>query len=323
MSHIIGLLIGLLVIAIPVILIIWIVRRLTGTGKGKAEAKAAGQLNLLPFKATIHHAYQLAWEHRVDFVKISWMWIVLAALLSFAYRDLTSHFLGKAPMSRIGDPKLMASMDMTPFVIDIAKRAIINLPLNLFMVFVVSAIAVPWHRLILRHEPVTNSYHFKIDNCVWDYCVLALLISVLQILPSFFSLGGLLFMSSPAIYGLINLAIVIIFLTLISYQVRLVAALPAKALGIENVTLKDVLYRTRFNVWRLFWAPLACFIPGLIPVFLFLLWFTTAHTSMTVFAGNTWLLYTLIGAVASVICVPVYLSFLSLAYRHFYEKTGE
>jgi membrane-anchored glycerophosphoryl diester phosphodiesterase (GDPDase) len=99
---------------------------------------------------------------------------------------------------------------------------------------------------------------------------------------------------------------------------RLSLLLPARAAGDLSLTFKQAWQRSRGNAWRLFWGVLACVVPMLVVVDL-------------VFAGviliplgngvlhPQWAVASAIAVCCWLLAWPVWIGFLSYAYRYFWR----
>jgi len=288
-----------LILSLPfllVLLLIIIIRK-----RKKREALVLGEVSLLPFWATVKGSYRLAWKYRMEYLRISWCWLAVAAPVLFIYDYLTWHFLGVSFCSDFHQLRMEASAHLTRFFVVGLLQTALKLLLGV-------SIAVAWHRLILRNEKVPRHY-LRFDRVVWDYFMVALFIFFLEQLPA---LVNLIIHDMP-IMSFVSLAVSIISLFI---AVRISVLLPARALGVQQITVKETLQRTRSNFWRLFWGQILCALCILpfLPLFFLI---------KTAGCGSD-----MIGALASTVNIllymliipPVFLSFLSLSYQHFFEK---
>jgi hypothetical protein len=115
--------------------------------------------------------------------------------------------------------------------------------------------------------------------------------------------------------GILGILGAIIALIASYYAIRMTVMLPARALGITGVTIKEVLRRTKYNFWRISWGHLLCVLPSCL-LFLLLL-FPLQPFCDNIIASSFF--YTFDFSLTMIVLTPVYLSFLSLSYRHFFE----
>jgi hypothetical protein len=186
----------------------------------------------------------------------------------------------------------------------------------LVMLPMLASIAVAWHRLLLRDEHVGSGTYLRLDGIVIGYAVLLFLLGLLPSVPHF--LEQILEINKSITAR--GLAVVSILLSIVSIVAVLIAArlsviLPARALGLEQITPGRVWAATNKNSWRLFWgylltAVVVGFATGML---LFLQsWFGSSRMTFTLL----WTALTFIWVLGGMVGV----GFLSLAYRHFFES---
>lgn len=293
------------VLLLPVILIVLLIWKVKRRKKQEAIDIASGEFYKLPFWKTVKDSYRLAWKNRTEYLKISWVWLIVSAIVTFLYNWF---FWEKAsiatctvntPQTKLGFSSLFPS-----FIFSIVLAGC------------GASIAVAWHRLILRGERVVSSHYLRFDKVVWSYFILASIILALEILPQLIgvSVGNSQDMSPWAVVMMLMTSALYLFI--IYYSVRVVVIFPAIALELPDVSVKKVLRRTRRNFWSLLFAPLFCSLP-LIPFSLVYLFFAKELCDNNM-AGA--LLNTVNIVLGMIIMMPVYLSFLSLAYKYFFEK---
>jgi hypothetical protein len=186
----------------------------------------------------------------------------------------------------------------------------------LIMLPMLASIAVAWHRLLLRGEHVGSGTYFRLDGVVIGYAVvlflLGLLPSVAQFLKQILEINKSITASGLAAVSIL-LSIVSIIAVLIA--ARLSVILPARALGQEQITLGTVWAATNKNSWRLFWGVILTgavvgFATG---IMLFVhSWFGSSRMTFTLIWTALKFIWVLGGMVG--------VGFLSLAYRHFFER---
>jgi hypothetical protein len=184
---------------------------------------------------------------------------------------------------------------------------------------ILSSIAVAWHRLLLRDEHVSGPY-LRLDSVVIGYAVLFFLIALLFSVPQYL---GQIYVAATQPPGAIEIgaaALAVQFvcsiLTLLAlfFGCRLFMVLPAKAVG-RDISFGTAWAATRKNGWRLFWGymlsllPFAAFAGGVG------YWLSAAQASRLT-AASVWTITTLLWSLFGMVGV----GFLSLAYRHFFER---
>ncbi len=89
--------------------------------------------------------------------------------------------------------------------------------------------------------------------------------------------------------------------------------LPARALGHKDITLKDTLHKTRWNFWRILWAGALCSIIGSAATFSL----HSAGCDMDPTPASA--IYAFAQTLNVFLILPVFLAYLSLCYKHFFE----
>lgn len=309
-----GILVLICALAIPVSLIallVWMVKR-----RKKREAFLTSQgVRLLPVWSTVGKAYKLAWRYKMEYLRISWCWLALSVLAMFLLNFLF------APSTCV-DGQAINMADYQPSFKDYLFSELSGIVELFFGV----SIAVAWHRLILRNERVATNVYLRFDRVVWDYCVIGLLILFITGLPGLVTfIGGVdVQPSGPMVIKTILAGI----FSIVSYfyATRLSVILPAKALDVPGITIKEVLLRTRSNNWRLCWGPVLCgliFIPIFAIITIPIGMEMSAHllTETCLQSSYTSIVNTVAPLIVLLIGAPVYLSFLSLAYQFFFEHS--
>jgi hypothetical protein len=232
-----------------------------------------------------------------------WPVLLIMTAVSVGFDWLSEPYLRPEDGDFFGWPELVAITCLSAFVSAIFA----------------SMIAVPWHGLLLRGEPLSG-HGFSSDRRImvyasWGFCVM---------LP-FFASFPLFTLGSMQLYAKTGSAVVgmhgalammyagsFAFLVGILIFTRLGIKVVAIALPDPNGSLTTIWRRTSWSFWRMFWGlaitVLPIYIVGFLPVFIGTAqqeaWLSTAFWSTV-----TTLITTLLGLVP--------LTFLSLAYRHF------
>jgi hypothetical protein len=275
-----------------------------------AEAAPAAPPKL-PFWSTLGEAYGVWFKNLPELIRITWLWILVMApivgLFMWWQAPVTMELMQNARAGRIDpNPALSALMQ--------AINLIIILP-------ILSSIAVAWHRLLLRNEHVSGPY-LRLDSVVIGYAVLFFLITLLFTVPQYLNQIYAAMTQSPGATEIgpgalvVQLVCSVLILLAMFFGCRLFMVLPAKALG-RDISFGTAWAATRRNSWRLFGGymlsllPLAAIAGGVG------YWLFAAQASRGT-ATAVWTIMTLLWALFGMVGV----GFLSLAYRHFFERTA-
>ena len=274
-----------------------------------AMAEAAPAEPKLPFWKTLGEAYGVWFKNLPELIRVAWLWILvmapIVALFMWWQAPVTMELMQNA---RVGKP------DPNP-----ALSALLHAINLIILLPVLSSIAVAWHRLLLRNEHASSPY-FRLDSVVIGYAVLFFLITLLFTVPQYLNQAYLAMTLpqgatelSPAALGFQIVSSILILLAMF-FGCRLFMVLPAKAVG-RDISFGTAWAATRRNSWRLFGGymfsllPLAAIAGGI--GYWLLMGQASRGTATTVWTILT-LLWPLFGMVG--------VGFLSLAYRHFFER---
>jgi len=261
----------------------------------------------LPLRATIRLAYQSFFTHFGDLLRISWVWIVICALLS-----TTSSWLKTFSTTSMLRSDTMRPAPIHAWAIDIA----------LLVAFIIAgfSIAVAWHRVLILHEAPQPSGSNIATARVWRYAGMTLLIMLLSCIPAIVPIAASPHASmSDVILGIFVLPVIA---TLIGGRLSIV--LPSLAVDERPLTLSWAWGLTSGNSWRLFWSYFACTLPPLVlPQFVLLVVLPApAKASAPAFVVETAaidIVYTL----SYMLILPIMIGFLSHAYPHFSRRRTE
>jgi hypothetical protein len=266
----------------------------------------------LPLWNTIGRSYALWAGNFAELIRISWLWLlVMTPVIAILMWWQVPLFLDLIAAAKAGRPHPAPGLA----AVAQALSGLVILPMA-------ASIAVAWHRLLLRDEHVTGTY-FRFDSVVVGYGVLFFLISLLPTVPSYL---GQIYQGMTQEPGSteVNAAAMIVstigsILSIAAWFVsgRLFMMLPAKAIGRDDVTLGTAWDATRGNTWRLFWGYFFCLIPVVILGAILTGWIFAAQPSPMA-VTVVWTLLTFSYAIFGMVGV----GFLSLAYRHFFERTA-
>ena len=263
----------------------------------------------LPLWRTIGQSYAIWFKNLPELVRIAWIWIlVMAPIVGLFMWWQAPAMIELMQNARAG--KLDPNPGMTTLMQ--AINSIILLPM-------LSSIAVAWHRLLLRDEHVSGPY-LRFDSVVIGYAVLFFLVALLFSVPQYLSQIYAALTQPPGATEISPGALAVTFvgsiLTLIAmfFACRLFVVLPAKALG-RDISFGTAWAGTRKNSWRLFWGYMLSLLPLAVIAGGIGYWIAIAQPSRGV-AASIWTIVTLLWALFGMVGV----GFLSLSYRHFFER---
>jgi hypothetical protein len=265
----------------------------------------------LPLWRTIGQSYAIWARNLPELVRISWLWLlimtpILAALMWWQVPT----FMAMIDAAKAGRP------DPTPALTLLAQvlNGVVMLPM-------LASIAVAWHRLLLRHEHVGSGTYLRFDGIVLGYGLMFLVISLLPAVPQYL---GQIYLALTQPIGASQIDPVALGITAVGSLVsivfffisaRLFLILPARALERDDITLGTVWAATRRNSWRMVWGYVFCLLPMGIVGGGIAFWLFSAAQSRILMAA-VWTAMTLLWVIVGMVSV----SFLSLAYRHFFEQ---
>jgi hypothetical protein len=257
----------------------------------------------------------------MEYLKILWCWLIVASPMILLYSWLQWPSTKATLCFSIQQiPTEVAQAPIEAEQGSLAKYAISVLP-EVFILFFECSIAVAWHRLILRNERVAVRQYLRFDKVVWNYFTLGLILLFLGELPNLLEqTGGWSIDGGQNILTMLvtSLVALVILIFTLPYTIRLPVLLPARALELNDITIKEVMDKTRCNFWRLSWGQFFCALPffPLTTVMFFLIYSMGCANS-----GMGAVIYIIVNQLILLILFPpVYLSFLSLSYRHFFES---
>jgi hypothetical protein len=263
----------------------------------------------LPLWRTIGQAYALWARNFPDLLRTVWVWmLVMAPVVAIMTWWQVPHLEEMMQAARAGKGLVDPNPVLT-LVTGIVSK-VITLP-------AISSVAVAWHRLLLTDEHPGGVY-LRLDRIVAGYAILAFVIGVIGTAPSYLSM---LFQAVIGASAENTVALVVQTLaglvTIVAFFIvtRLSLALPALALGRDDVTLAVAWRASKRNSWRMVWAYFFCVLPWIAISGGMTYWmFSPDHSRVTVTV--LWLIMGLLWIPAGMISVGM----LSLAYRHFFER---
>ena len=263
----------------------------------------------LPLWRTIGQAYSLWARNFPDLLRTVWVWmLVMAPVVAIMTWWQVPHLEEMMQAARAGKGLVDPNPVLT-LVMGIVSK-VITLP-------AISSVAVAWHRLLLTDEHPGGVY-LRLDRIVAGYAILAFVIGVIGTAPSYLSM---LFQAVIGASAENTVALVVQTLaglvTIVAFFIvtRLSLALPALALGRDDVTLAVAWRASKRNSWRMVWAYFFCIVPAMAANGAVTYWlFQPGHSRVAI---------TLASVVISLIWFPfgmISVGMLSLAYRHFFER---
>jgi hypothetical protein len=242
---------------------------------------------------TIKQSYVIWFQHRGELIRISGLWLLVAAPLAAmigwykiptligAVQDIKNH-----QPAHFGAGPILTEILLWPMV---------------------ASVAVGWHRLILTHERIETRWYFRFDKTVVRYALALLLLFLLYHAPGYL---GRLFQRVTDYRDSAQVSTVVSLVTAVASWIspRLSMVLPAIALDLREVSLVKVWNGTKGNTWRLFWGYWCCVLT-VVCLQGGITFFTPEH-SLVVLTG-VWTAVTL--GLALAMMIPV--GFLSLSFR--------
>jgi hypothetical protein len=276
----------------------------------------------LPFWDTVGLAYSTYFRHFIDALRVSWLWLILAAALTpFASWQQWSWMASAMANLKPGVPHEM------PRPTEMIMLGYLD---HILLLFAGVSIAVAWHRfLILGERPDVSGSNVMTKN-LWRYIVIGLTLFLIMFLPMAVLMLPTVYFLLPA-QGtatpapgafLLIVPIMVLYAVGLAIAFRLTLLLPARAIGNTGLTFKQTWNRTRGNIWRLFWGIVFTTMPPLlIAQIVFLLGFGFPRPGMA--AGEDFVMrmtaMSTIFTVYYLLIVPIGIGFLSHAYRHFFQ----
>ena len=263
----------------------------------------------LPLWRTIGQAYALWAGNFPDLLRTVWVWmLVMAPVVAITMWWQVPHLEEMMQAARAGKGLVDPNPVLT-LVMGIVSK-VITLP-------AISSVAVAWHRLLLKDEHPGGVY-LRLDRIVAGYAILAFVIGVIGTAPSYLSMLFQVVIGASAqdtvalvVQTLAGLVTIVAFFIV----TRLSLALPALALGRDDVTLAVAWRASKRNSWRMVWAYFFCIVPAMAANGAVTYWlFQPGHSRVAI---------TLASVVISLIWFPfgmISVGMLSLAYRHFFKS---
>ena len=282
----------------------------------------------LPLLATVDAAYAAVLRNVSQALRISWVAGLVISGIAALWETLVKLWAPSWLPSDTGD--------FWPDLQSLPIYALLMVALTFLPLPFIAAIAVGWHRFILRGEMPGSLCGLAIDRRIWRYTGLGVLLAVRGVLVAVvpgMTVGlagiGLIVLANvilpmrtalvstntlwiPAVAAPILSAGLILVLGPYALA-RQMLLLPAMAIGNDAVNRRAALSATQGNYWRL----LAGLLMSTLPLFLAttLIGFALALPATGPAANAIWLFDLIVPVLATLTGA----GFLSLAYRHFFE----
>jgi hypothetical protein len=260
--------------------------------------ETTGELPSLPLWRTVGQAYALWARNFPDLVRACWLWLlVLTPIVAIEAWWRAPHDAALLKAARSAQP----FADSSPLMG--AAGAIASL---IIILPATASIAVAWHRLVLRNEHPSSRIYLRLDSLVIGY---GLLLAIIWVPARIIVPLGIFTGNVAAMWLSIVASFALLFIL-----PRISLALPAAALGRNNVTFASAWKATRQNTWRMFWANLICLLPPTVigDLTARLLPLDPSRTTMALDIAIWDLLPIPLGMIE--------VGMLSVAYRHFFER---
>jgi hypothetical protein len=275
----------------------------------------------LPFWDAVSLSYSTYFNHFIDALRASWLWLIVAAAFTgFASWQQWSWLAAAMANLKPGLPAMPKSAEIS---------LLMHLD-NILLLLAGVSIAVAWHRLmILNEQPGFSGSNIATKN-LWRYVVAAIALFLIMFLPVIAIMVPTFHFILPTSAGRswlpsgflpLILAVFVVYAAGIAVAFRLTLLLPAQAIGNTGLTIKQVWTRTRGNIWRLLWGiVVTTILPLMIAQIIFLLVMPVPHPGM---AADDLVVrmtaFTTVFTTYYLLILPIGIGFLSHAYRHFFQ----
>jgi hypothetical protein len=257
-------------------------------------------------------------------LRASWLWLALVASL-----------LGMVVVKAAIFPQVVTDAPrVTGTVLDLAA--------GLVWLLAGVSIAVAWHRRIILGEHPGPSGSNVATKTLWLYVLtgidiyaIAILLCLGIVVPIYLLLaigtGGFPRLTSSG-YTMLFLVIFVSCLAAFAVVVRLSLLLPACVVGALDLTFKQTWNGTSGNTWRLCWGILACAVPPMLVLMIVILVLIGPprpdlfdDKARDLFGGEGYAVRIAVINAIVMVCqllfLPIWISFLSHSYRHFFRRT--
>lgn len=298
-----------------------------------AEGPAQAPYPKLPFSRTVRLAYSSYFQNLAGLLRAAWPALLLVA----AARSLTRWQQGPEAFGDVTRPPSF-------WAVSVPLKALLLTDAVLIIV-VAASIAVAWHRLIILREPLRVIGSNTTTINFWRYVVAGAALAPVLLVPvtlDHLPLGDIL--PAPLIARMnIHSEVTLLLLLLgsfVAYGVpaviiaRLCLLLPVRAIARDGWPIREAWKRTKGNVWRLLWGAVFTTVPLLVIMKPMIDWLIDrailikgsgtdleedlATDAMLAMTGSDVLM-----VLFNLLILPISIGFLSLAYRHFFERPLE
>jgi hypothetical protein len=278
----------------------------------------------LPLADTIGLSYSTYFQHFIDALRASWLWMAMVATITGVVSWHQWSWFGTAMAElKPGAPPALNHMSYPA-----GFAALTGLD-DILLTLAGVSIAVAWHRLLILGERPGFSGSNVATRDLWRYIGMGLAIGLMVMLPIVAIIFPAFYFILPlqhaapgsppaALFLLIPLFFVLYFVG-IAVVLRLILLLPARAAGDLSLTFRQTWNRTRGNTWRLFWGLLATTVPPLLlaEIAFMLIGLPKPTTILGEDFARRMTATSTIFVVYYLLMLPVGIGFLSHAYRHF------
>jgi hypothetical protein len=251
---------------------------------------------------TIGQAYGVWGRNFAELIRIAWPWMAVIALPLAVIVWLQSTDVGAAMRAARAGLRVAEPNPFLSFILQIVGQLIV-LP-------ALAAVAVAWHRLLLRGEHPGAELYLRRDQLVIGYAILLFWLGLISMAPNYL---GRLFQAMTGPVSALQTIVGLLALVALFIVARLSLALPALAVGRAEIGFGIAWAASTGNSWRMFLGYLFCILPWVVVVvaveFLFLTGGRGVASLALLVIGLLWIPVGMISV-----------GFLSLAYRHFFES---
>jgi hypothetical protein len=279
----------------------------------------------LPLWDTIRLSYSTYFHNFPDVLRITWLWLAVAALLMGTVNWLQFSWMAEmmAELKPGMPPQIPPHLASRPI-----ETILLGNAATLVLLLAGVSIAVAWHRRIILGEHPGFSGSNVATKDLWRYAGVGLAIFLIVglpllvvILPTFLLLAPVARGGSPGFTLLIPVIFFLLALVGFAVALRLTLLLPARAVGDLGLTFKEAWYRTRGNTWRIIWGVVGTAVLPILAAQIAVLVFLTpvmfdgqAFVARMTVTSTIFILYYLL-------ILPIGIGFLSHAYWHFFNRT--
>lgn len=210
----------------------------------------------LPLGATIRLAYVSFVTRFADLLRISWVWLGIAALPISTWLGLP-HLADFIPTARSANEAL--------------ARWWIEIGFTAAFLLAAASIAVAWHRLLILNETPPLSGSNVLSGRLWRYVLVGILMTLVIWVPAVLMIALVLMMAvkaAPSLFSsdpvsdvMVRTSLAVILGLALLAGARLSLALPGQATDERPRSLTSAWRFGQGNSWRLLAGLLACLVP--------------------------------------------------------------